>query len=751
MSNDTHKADQIAYRFYSKLAIVVHNARISDLPIPPPKIDKWFNLDTPDYDTFRDHLRIYRSISTAPTPPPFELQVLLAVPDLSPNQVLVYRGPDSARIRVEPTPKFVLLESWTLAFTPQTLSRAEVVELAPPSIYKHGIGFFRSIYTLLRVLPAWKLQKRLNRRVSSRNAALSIQLRVVRAGESDDDTLRFGMSPGVHASPLPSETHAFPPAPLPFGRLALSVTYLTHPDFQLDDLESLLSSRFFSLDEGADFTPTLVKNQQRDSLSSSPGSLPLRTSLPASPPLPMPPRQPGASHAHVRTTSFPGIGSGSPGVRNASFSSRPGIDTSVAGSAVSGLSGGSSRQAGASRDEGYTLPAALRLRKESTGSARGGADLPSPGPLPIRRPAITPLNPFKSSTLSSGSPSLHSPSPSLRQASPLAGPLPSRPHASPTSSRVPQSPIGTGGSKLSSSPVAPLRPSPPFQPGSLGDKRSLHSAESGSFGAEGRKRYSSSFGHRYKDSTGAASEISAGSDRKEGDKTGSPSYLSANADEEDLSAFMNDTSQPKPLNRHYRSQTVDPSQDSPHSSVAPSPAFRSAPPIAGPSTVPFSEPSASGTNMLGLGMGGGGQVLTSTSAIDEQLQRMNDDFVATMQMLGGRRRERTQSSPNPSLAPRSREHSLGRGIGLRAMESPRMRTERISEVSESGTTGSEGGSGNVSGVGSVRSGLGLPEGLSLRARPGSRTDSITSEEVLGKLELDDGQRRGSGSAPGSRR
>jgi len=45
----------------------------------------------------------------------------------------------------------------------------------------------------------------------------------------------------------------------------------------------------------------------------------------------------------------------------------------------------------------------------------------------------------------------------------------------------------------------------------------------GGGGGEGRKRYSSSFGHRYKDSLGGASEVSAGSgERKEreSDKSG---------------------------------------------------------------------------------------------------------------------------------------------------------------------------------------------------------------------------------------
>jgi autophagy-related protein 13 len=77
---------------------------------------------------------------------------------------------------------------------------------------------------------------------------------------------------------------------------------------------------------------------------------------------------------------------------------------------------------------------------------------------------------------------------------------------------------------VSSSPIAPLRPSPPFHPGSLGDRRSLNSADGGGSGSvgggggggENRKRYSSSFGHRYKDSAGGASEVSTGSaDRRE--------------------------------------------------------------------------------------------------------------------------------------------------------------------------------------------------------------------------------------------
>lgn len=145
----------------------------------------------------------------------------------------------------------------------------------------------------------------------------------------------------------------------------MSVRYLTNPHFQLDELESLLSSRFFSLDEGADFTPTLIKNQQRDSLSSSPGSLPLRTSLPASPPSStslvdrLARQTPQPSQSHSRTTSFPTLGAST---RQQPLQIRPGAAPD-SGGVISAQSSVSSRQ-----EAPALLPPNARLRKESMGS-----------------------------------------------------------------------------------------------------------------------------------------------------------------------------------------------------------------------------------------------------------------------------------------------------------------------------------------------------------------------------------------------
>jgi autophagy-related protein 13 len=157
-------------------------------------------------------LRIYRSVSSTP-PPPFELQVLLSVPELTSNQVLVYQAPDSSRVRIEPTPRHILLETWLLVFSPtpsspssssrqqQQYRYGEVDssastssssgEVAPSTIYKHCITLFRSLFSLLRILPAWRLHKRLRRRTGggNRNGSLGIRLRVRGLGMDEGDSI----------------------------------------------------------------------------------------------------------------------------------------------------------------------------------------------------------------------------------------------------------------------------------------------------------------------------------------------------------------------------------------------------------------------------------------------------------------------------------------------------------------------------------------------------------------------------------
>ncbi|KAH8110916.1 autophagy-related protein 13-domain-containing protein [Phellopilus nigrolimitatus] len=641
------KADQIAHRFFAKFALVVDNARnVAVQPREDAKTDKWFNLETPDTDSYKEQLRLYRSISQlGASPPPLELQILMSVPELTDKQVLVHHPPSSSRARVDPTPTHILLESWTLAFissgsassqssASSSSSGGGAGEVTLATVYKHAMSVFRSLYTLLRVLPAWRICKRLRRRpgAGSRNGHLGVVLRVRARGDSGSENTRIlgfdtPLSPSSPA--LPTATHAFEPVTHPMGVFALAVTYLAAPHFELDTVEALLSSRFLSLDAGPDFTPTLARNAQRESVSGSPGSLPVRTSLPRSPPQSVPGNR---GHGHGATGLDPGaglglnLGAGTPAVTSVadrfvlpvggshtSSGSRASLPSTsprarttalpgpmqvqrstsaqqppAAGSGSAGSIGSSSRL---SREEGRegVSSIASRVRRESLGMGRG-SDLPSaPGPLLIRRQSAT-VQPFKSSTLSSGSPSLYSNSPSLRHASPLAGAtlpsIPGRPGGgppSPTNTRAPpfrgdagpSSPVTGGGGiaalRAGSSPVLPLRPSPstPFAPSSLGERRFPASPSDAAAppGAEPlaapprRKRYSSSFGYRYA-AVGSDGSAGSGDKGKEVERTGqSASYLSNNTDDDDISAFVQDIDARKPIGggfnaRHDRERTI---------------------------------------------------------------------------------------------------------------------------------------------------------------------------------------------------
>ncbi|KAL0567159.1 autophagy protein 13 [Marasmius crinis-equi] len=613
MSNDTQKADQIALHFYTKLFYVVNDARnIADTNLNS-KIDKWFNLETPDSDLFTKEAREpYRSLSSSPAPPPLEIQVLLTIPDLTNNQVLVYQAPDSSRVRVEPTPKSILLESFVLAFTPrdrrESLDADEHVHVALPTIYKHGIPLFRSLYSLLRISPAWKLCKRLRRRGMAqvnRGNGLGVQVRVREA--VDDRILEFDVPPSPSSPPLSTSAHAFPSVPLPMGSLTLTSTYLTTPNFKVDELESLLSSNFMSLDVGPEFTPTLVKNQQRDSLLSthegSPGSLPMRISLPLSPPreisrpasrlTPAPSSRPAS-----RTTPEDPDTIADRFVlpsRTASASSSPPLPSTQRTFPITRAT------TTTSTTTSTPLLAAARLRKESLQRPHSDSHLPSPttstsshpfpssstasippiqtgltsvtsqtSPISVRRPGLSPVNPFKSNTVmdraatstsalglvgTSGSPSSFSSS--LRNqvgavgASPMSSTgLPSLPNFPRVSGPGSASGSGTGSGIVALPPHSPAagssfgsgtgvggsRPSPPFAPSSLGDRSGggvgagSVSSVTGGGGAAGeipvpttRKRYSSSFGHRYSSVGSAGSGGSGGSGAVAGSGDASPS------------------------------------------------------------------------------------------------------------------------------------------------------------------------------------------------------------------------------------
>jgi len=165
-----------------------------------------------DSDTFKDHLRVYRSVSSLSTNAllPMELQVLLTVPELAPNQVLTYRPPGKSRECVEPPGgrgqvRNIILERWSCKFLPpppssstssvsdassvstSTSTADEAVTVPLATVYKHAMSTFRSLYTLLNVLPSSRVCRRVRRAGGS---GLGVSVRV--SGEAEGRILGFG-------------------------------------------------------------------------------------------------------------------------------------------------------------------------------------------------------------------------------------------------------------------------------------------------------------------------------------------------------------------------------------------------------------------------------------------------------------------------------------------------------------------------------------------------------------------------------
>ncbi|KAJ6452813.1 autophagy-related protein 13-domain-containing protein [Mycena sanguinolenta] len=254
-AGDNAKADQIAFHIYTKLFHVLYAARASELGPVQAKTDKWFNLETaaaPPASTPTAELDAYRALSTMPPSRALAIQVLLVVPPPGGGTALVHKPSGT---RIEPEPRFVLLEEWVLAFTPSSssASSSEDTEVLPPTIYKNAIPLFRALFALLRILPAWRVVRKLTGRrpgtggvqgvgAGGGKRGLKVALRLRPEGEPSSSTggssgframggnggngngetmLAFGQPPTLDAdaTPLPTSTHEFPGIRHPAGEL----------------------------------------------------------------------------------------------------------------------------------------------------------------------------------------------------------------------------------------------------------------------------------------------------------------------------------------------------------------------------------------------------------------------------------------------------------------------------------------------------------------------------------------------------
>ncbi|KAF0482043.1 autophagy-related protein 13-domain-containing protein [Gigaspora margarita] len=279
------RADQIVQNFYTKVTQVVTHARLiqydsqisgrgpqnanivlpSRQPIHPRRPNKWFNLELWDSDVYKDGLKSWRQasqVSTGTVLLPMIIEFFLDVSDLNQNQILFVTDEILRRQKVDlhkmggsnennKSSKNIVLESWQL-----TLSHPLPDPLPElPVVYKKSIAFFRTLYAYVRLLPAYRLYRRIRKKKLS--SALKIGYRFVLPTSRFHDDIGIDV-PIIEGESRPtSADYKFNSIDTPLGVLSLKVNYRTNCEFHVDDSSEVL----IDMDENY-FTPTLANYYQ---------------------------------------------------------------------------------------------------------------------------------------------------------------------------------------------------------------------------------------------------------------------------------------------------------------------------------------------------------------------------------------------------------------------------------------------------------------------------------------------------------
>ena len=160
------------------------------------------------------------------------------------------------------TPKEVILERWHIELGRTTKDFPKDLGTILPRIYKNSIVMFRSLYTYSKILPTWKLGRRLAKPRSSHSPP-KLKYRIINCAQPKDfpdmDTLTI---PLYETPDNVVERFVFDPIDSPAGPFSIKVLYRTNCDFRIDNSEALLSSHFMGMDEDM-FEPSLGQHTSR--------------------------------------------------------------------------------------------------------------------------------------------------------------------------------------------------------------------------------------------------------------------------------------------------------------------------------------------------------------------------------------------------------------------------------------------------------------------------------------------------------
>lgn len=254
------KTLQVVQNFFTKVLQVIVQSRSLAEPKTPhgdsaSKINKWFNLYMASLDDegVRHELRAWKAHLDLTLFPPMIIETCLDLSQLSAHEHVVLED-DSKSVWpvLEGELREIVVERWLIKFDchsqPAAQNAANTDEL--PLMYKQAIILLRTIYSLVRLLPSFKLRK-LVCKPSSKNLALVNHF--LDGSQPVTSKNRIGLSKSIIPQHLLGESHLtqrdFAPIVTSLGTLSVSVVYRNHYLFRAQDQEERLSSQFVTSDK----------------------------------------------------------------------------------------------------------------------------------------------------------------------------------------------------------------------------------------------------------------------------------------------------------------------------------------------------------------------------------------------------------------------------------------------------------------------------------------------------------------------
>ena len=157
----------------------------------------------------------------------------------------------------------VVIERWTVQLGQSPREVPQDMSTNNPRIYKNAVVLFRSLYSVSRLLPAWKIGKRPSK-TGSASKVPKIRYRITQGPQSEQEFENDQLAmPLFKSSDDVLDSFVFDPIDSPAGPLCLQITYRKQCDFRVDNSEAYLSSRFMGMDDHF-FEPSLGRKEGRD-------------------------------------------------------------------------------------------------------------------------------------------------------------------------------------------------------------------------------------------------------------------------------------------------------------------------------------------------------------------------------------------------------------------------------------------------------------------------------------------------------